>query len=270
MILALSIATALSALLLIFLLLISPSFRKHPDAELLKGAYIAHRGLHSQHESIPENSLPAFQRAVEKGFPIEMDLHLTKDKKVVVFHDHSVKRMCGAEGNIEKMTLQEIRSLRLGNTTEKIPTLEEVLRNVEGKVFLLIEFKVDRNAKALCTAANEILKGYQGTYMIQSFYPQVPAWYKKHRKDICRGQLASHFKKEGVAKFLLGNMLLNFMGRPDFIAYRHEDAKNPMRRLAVWLDAVSLGWTFDSQNALNDQKKDFQGYIFENFLPEIE
>lgn len=260
-------AAALSALLLIFLLLVSPSFRKHPDIMLLKDAYIAHRGLHTPSEGIYENTLPAFQKAADLSYPIEIDIHLTADGKVIVFHDDTAKRMCGVDANIEEMTLDEIRSLTIMNTNQTIPTLEETLKIVDGSVFLLIEFKAKNNSKALCEAADAILRNYKGKYFVQSFYPQVLFWYKKHRKDVCRGQLAKRFQKTGIAKFLLGNMLLNFIGRPDFIAYRYQDAGNPMRRLVRWLDSANLGWTIRSEEELKESKKAFDGYIFENFLP---
>ena len=256
----------LCLLYLILVFLTSPAAKKHKDLDLIKEKYIAHRGLHD--EKIPENSLESFRAAVKQGFPIEIDLHLTKDGKVVVFHDGTLKRMCGEDVCITDLTLREIKKFRLAGTDEQIPTLTECLDTVKGKVPLLIEFKMEQgNTNALCKAANEILKHYKGDSLVQSFYPQVVRWYKLHRKDVCRGQLACQFKKKGFTKWLSGNLLLNFMGRPHFVSYKHSDARSPMLKFAVWQGAFPVGWTYRSKVELDADKKYFKTWIFESFDP---
>lgn len=255
-------------LTLLFLFLICPAVRRHPDRELLKGAKIAHRGLHGLSKDVPENSLRAFQAAVDKGYWIENDIHLTKDGHVVVFHDDTLDRMCGVSGKIEEMTLVELKKFRLAGTDQQIPTLQECLDLVDGRVPLLIEFKCPTsNAAPLCEAANRILEEYHGKYFIQSFYPPVLGWYRKHRKDICRGQLSTPFYHDAFHKRLAGALLFNFIGRPDFVSYEHAFYRNFFRRVAVKLGAVPLGWTFRNEKDLEARKADFQGYIFEKFLP---
>lgn len=258
----------IAILLLALCFFIAPSSRNHPDRELLSGAYIAHRGLHCAKNRIPENSLLSFQKAIEKGYPIEIDIHLTKDGEVVVFHDETTKRMCGIDRKIEESTLSELKGLRLLDTEESIPTLRECLDLVGGKVFLLIEFKmVGQNTEQLCRKANEILSEYQGKYLIQSFYPQVVRWYRIHRKDICRGQLSGGFSIKNPAKFLLGKQLLNFIGRPDFISYQHKFSKSFLFRLAILLGAFPVGWTFRSEEELKKNGGVVNTWIFENFDP---
>lgn len=257
---------SLAYLALIFLT--SPAGRVHPDREVLKGTYIAHRGLHNAKEAIPENSLLSFQKAIEKNLPIEIDIHLTKDGQIVVFHDENTERMCGVNGKIEEMTLDEIKNLSLLETSEKIPTLQEVLSLVRGQVFLLIEFKVvNKNTEKLCKKANEILTEYKGKYLVQSFYPQVLSWYKKYRKDICRGQLSAKFLKESLAKRLLGLQLLNFIGRPDFVSFKQKDASSLMFRFVKWQGAEHAGWTFRTKDELEQNKNFFHAWIFEGFDP---
>lgn len=254
-------------LTLLFLFLIFPAIRRHPDRAMLKGALIAHRGLHGFSSDVPENSLRAFQAAIDKGYWIENDIHLTKDGHVVVFHDDTLNRMCGCEGKIEEMTLEELKACRLAGTDQQIPTLEECLALVDSRVPLLIEFKCPSGAaSALCEAANRVLTDYKGKYFIQSFYPPVLGWYRKHRKDICRGQLATPFYGEAFHRRLAGALLFNFLGRPDFISYEHKYYRNFFRRLVTKMGAASLGWTFRSNKELEARKADFQGYIFEKFL----
>lgn len=267
--LALYITLGILAVLLgLFLFLVFPSLRKHPDREVLNGLYIAHRGLHGLEPNTPENSLPAFQKAVDKGFGIEIDIHLTRDGEVVVFHDDTLTRVCGIDARVEDKTLSELKELRLLNTDCTIPTLQECLDTVNGQVPLLIEFKcVSLKCDDLCRAADEILSKYKGKYLIQSFYPTVLRWYKKHRKDICRGQLASAFKGEELYKRLLGCLIFNFFGRPDFVSYEHKYRKNLCRRTVTKLGAFPVGWTFRSQEALDRDQSGFKSYIFENFIP---
>ncbi len=269
MTLALIIIGAALLLGLIYLFLVFPSLRRHKDIALIKGKFIAHRGLHDLAEGIPENSLPAFSEAVDLGFPIEIDIHLTADGEVVVFHDDTLDRMCKVSGRVEEKTLPELKALNLGGTYCRIPTLEECLKAVDGKVPLLIEFKcTSLRCAELCRRADELLSCYKGAYLIQSFYPTVLRWYKKHCKKVCRGQLARSFKGQSAVRRLSGNMLFNFLGRPDFVSYKHTDWSNVSRRFVIKLGAYSIGWTFRSQEELNKNRKHFNTYIFELFLPD--
>lgn len=251
----------------IWLFLIFPAARRHPDRAILEGRLIAHRGLHGA--GIPENSLAAFRRACDAGIIIETDIHITKDGEVVVFHDDSPLRMCGVDGKIEEMTLCELRSLRLGESGEGIPTLAECLQEVGGRVPLLIEFKCTdlSGCRRLCEAADRILADYPGKYFIQSFYPFVPGWYKKHRPEILRGQLATVIRGEGAAKRLLGELIFNFIARPDFVSYDRQFASKAVRRLTSRLGAMPVGWTFGTSDELADGRKSFAAFIFEGFDP---
>lgn len=258
----------LAVLFALFLFCSMPSLYKHKDLQFIKGKYIAHRGLHNIKEGIPENSLPAFKRAMDMGLPIENDIHLTKDGKVVVFHDDDLKRACGVNKKVEELTLKELKGYNLFGTGEKIPTLEECLTLVDGKTPLLIEFKaVGGNAEKLVIAANEILKNYKGQYLIQSFYPQVLFYYRKHNKKVCRGFLATSFKGEALYKRLSGALLYNFIGRPHFVSYEHKFNNYFFLKLNRLLGAFTIAWTFHSKTEVLRVKKEFKAYIFEDFIP---
>lgn len=261
------VSAVISALILIILFLVFPAARRHGDRQILNGLYIAHRGLHNKENGIPENSLKAFEAAVLNGFAIENDVHLTKDGFVVVFHDDTTGRMCGVDRKISEMTLSEIKELRLLGTDCTIPTLEECLRVINGKVPLLIEFKNDGNTAALCAAANKILKEYSGKYFVQSFYPQVLFWYRRHNKSVCRGQLSTAFKGEPFYKKLAGCLIYNFLSRPDFVSYEHTFASYPPRRLSAFLGAFPVGWTIRSEGEEIKAKACFKTYIFEDYIP---
>ena len=97
---------------------------------------IAHRGLHDK--DTPENSLSAFSKAIEAGYPIELDVRLIADGTVVVFHDNSLSRLTENDGYIKFLNKEDLKYLTLKDSEEKIPTFEEVLNLVNGQVPLLI------------------------------------------------------------------------------------------------------------------------------------
>ena len=258
----------LAIIILIYLFFVFPSVRKHKDLRVLKGSYIAHRGLHNKEKSVPENSLLAFAEAAANGYAIENDIRLTADGKVVVFHDDSLSRMCSQEGLVIEKTLDELKSLRLLDTDEQIPTLKECLDLVDGRVPLLIEFKCGfEDYEKLCVAANEVLRGYNGKYFIQSFNPLVLSWYRKNRKDILRGQLAQKYNKKGFVAWLVSGFFMNFVARPDFVAYNFADSKAFCFKLQKLLGAFPVAWTFHTQQQIDKKKQEIKAYIFECFIP---
>lgn len=251
----------------LYIFLIFPSLSKNADKEKLKGIYVAHRGLHD--ETLPENSLPAFRVAISGGHAIEIDIHITADGEVVVFHDDTTKRMCGVDKRIEEMTLKEIKELRLSDTDCTIPTFEECLNTVKGQSPLLIEFKTMsvETANKLCEKANEILSNYEGEYFVQSFFPFVLSWYRKNRPDVLRGQLSTAFKGEELYKKAVANLLTNVIARPHFISYEHKYPKGISLKLNKLFGAVLICWTIKNEKQLIKAKENFSGFIFEDFIP---
>lgn len=217
---------------------------------------IAHRGLHSK--TVPENSLTAFQKAVEGRFPIELDCHMIKTGEVVVFHDDNLKRMCGIDKEIANCTFTEIREMFLKHTRERIPLLSEVLAVINGKVPLLIELKFDQPTGKLEAAVIDLLKNYKGKYAVQSFNPLSLNWLKKHAPEIPRGQLGSDFKNcqevSGIMKPAIKNLWLSPINKPDFISYDIRALPNKKVEKLRALGTPVLGWTVSkiaqSQEAL--------------------
>ncbi len=259
------------ALFLLLLFLICPTLRNHPDRTLLNNMYIAHRGFHTSDSEVPENSLSSFKKAIENGYDIEIDIHVTKDGKVAVFHDDTLKRMCGKNIAIETLSSIELKKFRLLESNETIPMLEDVLTLVDGKVCLVIEYKCDaKNYERLCVAADKVLKNYIGKYIVQSFNPLAMMWFKNNRPEILRGQLSTNFTKQknnSLLRTLIGLLLLNFLSRPDFISYDIKYTNAVQRRICICLGAASVGWTFKSQESLDKYKNKYSAYIFEKFIP---
>lgn len=190
------------------------------DLTFLKSKVIAHRGYHD--EKIPENSIPAFKKAIRYGYTIELDVHLTKDKKIVVFHDNSLKRICGVDKNIEDLTYEELLKYNLLNTKNKIPLLSEVLTLIDGKVGLLIETKVIKFDGKLEEKLAKILDSYSGDFAIQSFNVFSINWFKKNKNHYIRGLLSSDFNKWNISnlkKWIAKTLIADVLLKTDFIAY---------------------------------------------------
>lgn len=256
-----------------YLAAIMPRMTHRPDYSPLMGHLYAHRGLHDNKSDAPENSMAAFRKAVEAGYGIELDVQLTKDRIPVVFHDESLKRVCGAEGNVRDYTYEELQKFSICQSSERIPLFSEVLKLVDGKVPLIIEIKIHENADVVCSKADELIREYKGVYCIESFHPFAVKWYKKNRPGVIRGQLSSDFskpgKKEKSDEKLVHYLLTNFLSRPDFIAYDHLHKKNLSRLLCRYLyGSLSVAWTIKSQKQLDQSRKDFDLFIFEGFIPE--
>lgn len=250
----------------VWLFCLFPSRRKFDFFE--KHKYFAHRGLHDNAET-PENSLPAFALAAEKGYGIELDVHLTSDGKLIVFHDDDTTRMCGVSALPEKLTFGELRELKLLNTEEKIPLFEEVLSLVGGRVPLIVELKGVTFDPAVCIATAEALDKYKGEYCVESFNPFFVRWWKKNRPSVIRGQLACRMPKQKsfikkIEYTALGNMAFNAFSRPDFVAYDLHGRRRVAFRLARALGAIPVAWTVKNAKELETARKGFVGYIFEN------
>ncbi len=257
---------ALFVFIFLYLFLVFPTLRKHKDREILKKYYYAHRGLHN--DEIPENSMTAFMMAAANDFAIELDIHLTADGELVVFHDNTLERMCGVQARVEEQTLAELKQLFLKNTDEKIPTFKEVLTAIDGRIPIMVEFKCPFNDyEKLCRAADKLLSSYKGKYCIESFNPLIPAWYRRNRKDIMRGQLAMSSKGKGIIPHISNAFLLNFLVRPDFVSYEQKNSQNLSFKIQKILGAFPVGWTFKSKSELIAKKEEYSSFIFENFKP---
>ncbi len=254
----------------LYLFLIMPRVTPRPMCEF-KGWHYAHRGLHDNKTDAPENSAKAMKLAVENGYGIELDVQLTKDEKVVVFHDATLKRVCGVDAKVNSMTYEELQQFRLLDSEERIPLFSDVLKVIDGKVPLIMEVKMVDSKTRVCELANEELKNYKGIYCMESFHPFAVQWYKKNRPDVVRGQLSANFKKEGqkesFQEWLVHFLLINVLGRPDFVAYSHKSANNLSRNLTRLWAATAVAWTIRSQEELNRNKKNFELFIFEGFIP---
>lgn len=231
------------------------------------GVNYAHRGLHSRDKSVPENSIAAFRLAARAGYGVELDVHLSRDGQVVVFHDDTLDRVCGVSGRVEDYSYQQLREFSLCGTDQRIPLLADVLSVIRGRGPIILEIKSGGRNRELCRKTLALLNGYRGSVCVESFNPLIVAWFRFHAGDLLRGQLAMPAKYYGGMKkpmpFILSRCMLNFVARPQFIAYRI--GRQPLSvRLAQWLGAMKIGWT--SHEPRNEKGHD--SLIFEFYKPE--
>ncbi|MDY3845676.1 MAG: glycerophosphodiester phosphodiesterase family protein [Eubacteriales bacterium] len=248
--------------------------KKRPQGGEFARVNYAHRGCHDKEKGIPENSLLAFDKAVELGYGIELDVQLSKDGVPVVFHDYTLNRVCGIDGRVCDFTAQELGKFSLcGIENETVPTFAQVLERIGGRVPLLVEIKAEFSAIETTVAAQKLLDGYSGKYCVESFNPFVIRWYKKNRPNTVRGLLSDMFKRNSsvpkitVKHRILRSMSLNFICKPDFISYNFMNKNSlPMRLVRKIYRPYTFAWT--PRNAEDVKNcEGFDALIFENVRP---
>lgn len=253
----------------IFLFLIKPNSKR---IDKLPANLFAHRGLHGN--SIPENSLAAFTKAKAENLGVELDVQLTKDNKLVVFHDANLKRMCGVNTKVRDLTYSELKKYRLADSRQNIPLLCEVLAILEDLPVICEIKSYDGNTNTeICHYVYQDIKDYTGQVFIESFSPFIVRWFKLNQVNIIRGQLSMGFTRKNeqlkpIEAFLMKHLLINILGRPDFIAYYYEHDSLGFRLCRLVFHPLCLGWTVnhDLKNDLVERK--YHGLIFEKAVEE--
>lgn len=277
-----------------------------PEDHWLVSLPIAHRGLHN--EEYPENSLAAFENAARRGYPIELDVHISSDGQLFVFHDDNAKRMTGLDADVNEMNLEDIQKLRLLLPREReaagavsdekpqaeesiidldedfarsIPTLDEVLKLVRGRVPILIETKTAMRPGLLERKLYERLEEYRKEcgdpadrwFVVQSFDPRSIRLIKKMDPSYITGQLSQNMSKKDLKpweKWVLSGCRLNFYSKPDFISYKAADLPAGRIMAKHGRGMPLVGWTVRSYEEENKAVKFCDNIIFERIRPEID
>lgn len=248
---------------------IAPDMTGHPLESRFKNRNFAHRGLFDN-KDVMENSLLAFMNAAKAGYGIELDLQLTLDGKVVVFHDESLQRMCGVHKKVCECTWEELSQYKLGYTMQTIPLFSSVLDTIAGEIPIIVEIKTTDEVDYTCLRIYDLLRYYIGDYCVESINPLIVGWFKTNAPQVMRGQLAMRFSDKGMfgkaQSAILSNMMFNFISRPHFIAYEHHNSDNYVLKLCKSLGAFTIGWTVLEKD-YDKAKRDFDSIIFEGFEP---
>ena len=103
----------ITVMIVLYLLAIMPRMTHKPDKLPFQGVLYAHRGLHDNKGDAPENSMKAFEKAVDSGYGIELDVQLSKDKVPVIFHAFTLEGVGGQAGKVCPSALKDLRVLPL-------------------------------------------------------------------------------------------------------------------------------------------------------------
>ena len=252
----------------IYIYLIKPRLKRRLVHAFI-GLRFAHRGLHNNH--LPENSLMAFEKAVEAGVGIELDIQMTADNEIVVFHDDNLVRINGSDTKIKDLSLSQLRKLELFGSGQTIPTLSEVLELVGGRVPILIDIKPCAVKKTFlfCKVLATMLDQYQGKICIDSFNPMFLIWFRIKKPHIARGLLLCRlsywtYKKHLPIIILMRSMILNAFARPDFIAYDYSHKHIWSISLCRFIFRVPIfAWTVPAEKIESRKLAKYHSFIYE-------
>lgn len=241
------------------------------DEPFITKSFIAHKGLHDQES--PENSLSAFKKAMDNNYIIECDVQLIADGTVVVYSGEQLAKMTGRDGYVKNLIKAQLEDYKLLDTEETIPTLEDVLKLIDGKVGILIDLKdndgrIGQLEKAVC----KLIRNYKGDVAIQAFNPFSLEWFAKYLPNVLRGQITCEFNKKEFKNLswfkrrCLRKMKFNKHAKPNFISYRASELNKDLRKVT---SLPVIGWTVKSQEEYRKCFKFVDNIIFEGFEPRV-
>ncbi len=216
------------------------------DINFLNKSLIAHRGIYSS--NYVENTLPAFAECVDKNYIIELDIHLLKDNTIVVYHDHDLKRLCNVNKIIETLTYDELLKIKI-KKKYKIPTLEEVMHIVNGRVPLLIEVKDLNNNAKFEKNLIKILDNYKGMFALHSMNPFVIDWFYKNQKNYMIGLI--------IFNDLNYRLVKKYTKKIDFVSVYK-------KQVPIKFDKIQMAWTIRNRKEYMKYKDICDNLICEN------
>ncbi len=220
------------------------------DKSFLKGRLIAHRGIYDN-KGVYENTLKAFEKAMKLNYIIELDVRMLKCGTLVVFHDQDMERLLHLEGDIEKLSYDELVYL----AKYPIPTLEEALNFINGSVPLIIELKTIKKRGIVESKAMVVLDKYEGKYAIQSFHIKTLKWFNKNRPNVVIGYLMG---KKNISKSYL-------FKKYDFVNINMEIISDKKLKF-LKAKYLVLGYTVHTKEELEIKKNYYDNLVCDNLL----
>ncbi|WP_170411619.1 glycerophosphodiester phosphodiesterase family protein [Ruegeria atlantica] len=237
---------------------------------------LAHRALHDKEDNRPENSRAAIHAAVEAGYGIEIDLQRTSDNRAMVFHDYDMTRLTGQSGPIQQITSAQASETVLLHAEDGIPTLDEVLNIVSGKVPLLIELKDQDGAMGTSVGPLEqdavrALRGYVGPVALMSFNPNSVAELARLAPHLPRGIVTGSYQPK--VELLPQRVCDHLREIPDFdrvgasfISHEVEDLDRPRVAELKARGVPILCWTVRSPEQEAKAREVADNVTFEGYL----
>jgi glycerophosphoryl diester phosphodiesterase len=242
---------------------------QRPLSEWIYYPPIAHRGLYNN-TTVPENSLSAFRAAIAKGYAIELDVQLSQDSEVLIFHDHDLERITGQSGTITKTGYIKSQEYRLWQTLETIPTLKQALNLVQGQVPLFIELKNSGEAGLLEYKVLQLLTGYKGPVMVISFNAKTLEWFRLNAPELYRGQNLLLEAWHPLSLHTIGQQFLKKckMSKPHVIIYNALKLPPLLVKILSWFKPF-IAYNVTSLEVASPIRNITANMIFEHFEPHL-
>jgi len=245
-----------------------------PDSDWLTEVAIAHRGLHDVNNGVEENSLPAFEAAIEHGYAIEADLQLSSDGEAMVFHDRVLDRLTNQAGSISDFTAAELNKITYANGRGTIPTLAQVLDLVSGRAGLVVEVKSRWTGDTrLVRKTAQYLASYAENAAVMSFDPVQVAWLAHEAPYVMRGMVADGATQDDYPWLPLSTRLSlrEFrhadVTQPDFLALDKYWLPCPVSRSYRKMRTPVICWTIRSEQEASDALRWCDQITFEGYSP---
>jgi glycerophosphoryl diester phosphodiesterase len=239
---------------------------------------IAHRGLHDAGKGVIENTVPAFQAAIARGYGIECDVRPAACGTPMVFHDLKLDRLMEAEGLLAKHDAPALQALRYRSIGGAMIDLAELTAIVGGRVPLLVEIKSEwdaPDARFLGTIA-EVASAYQGPIALMSFDPAVMVVIRQLAPNVPRGIVSGQFAGDcwwrgqiGPERaYSLTHLLESGPAAPDFYAYDVTALPTPVTRFTREVLSLPLfTWTVRTEEQRASAARWADAPIFEGYEP---
>lgn len=241
---------------------------------------IAHRGLHDAARGIVENTMPAFDAAIAKGYAIECDLVAAADGLPVVFHDDTLERLTEQDGPVARLTSADLKRVRFkGSETVGIPTFAEVLAHCGTRAPLVVEVKSDWRPPhpAFVHEIARLARDHEGPLALMSFDPALMAAFARLAPAIRRGIVSGSYRDaDGTPwwpelsrwrTFCLRNLLEDRGAPPDFYAYEVDALPTLATRFARFRKRPVFTWTVRTSAQRNAAAAHADAPIFEGYEP---
>ena len=242
--------------------------------EQLTARPIAHRGLHTMPTGAgrigpwsaghrPENAMSAFAAAIEHGYAIECDLQMTRDERVVVFHDRTLDRMTESVGRVVDHDLAALSQAKLKGSDDTVPALEDLLDLAGADVPLILELKgQDADPRSFIAAVANALKGRETSVAVMSFLRPLTDLFSAGLPGVTRGLTA-----EGDDRAFDAHMRAFEAGDLHFISYGVHDLPCRFARTLRGRNVPVLCWTVRSPAQAASAATHADQMTFEGFLP---
>lgn len=189
------------------------------DFPWLKQFDVAHRGLFRPGTLAEENTVASAKAAVDSGFALEIDVRMTADDIIVVFHDDSLERMTDGTGSVGMIGYERLTQYMVGNSGRPVPTLHDVLDAVDSEKPIYVEIKSSHtvDVQKLCAGVRRSFEGYPGPVAIMSFDPRVVHWFSNYMPHYARGLIIGREFLLGIRKRIALSLWMRKC-TPDFLA----------------------------------------------------